>query len=148
MFLMFKVGVVSGMIMGIAAMILHKIKFTTLDLTRYFGALLTGKASGTVNFISGFIFHLIVSGILGFVYAFAMIRLQISISVVNAVLFGLVHTLISGSFLPFFDKLNPCVAQGLIRPMGYFASKYGVTAVITFVAGHVIYALCIFYIRF
>lgn len=62
----------------------------------------------------------------------------------NAVYAGLVHTLISGILMHVLDGLNPCVAQGSIRRLGYFAYNYGVTAVITFVAGHVIYAVVIF----
>lgn len=142
--IMFKVGVISGMIMGVVAMILNKIKFTSLDLIRYFGGLLTGKASGSVNFVSGFVFHLVVAGCLGLVYEFLIGRLHVSRELHIAVFFGFVHAFISGSSLPLFDKINPCVAQGLIKPMKYFASGYGITAVITFIACHVLYAICVF----
>ena len=140
-----KVGVIAGVVMGMSAMILNMIKFTTLDLTKYSGALLTGQAAGRVNFIAGFCLHIIASGFFGVVYAYLIAHFNIVIALHNAMYFGLIHALISGYILSVFDKMNPCVAQGSIKRMGYFASNYGMTAVLTFFGLHVIYAEAVFF---
>lgn len=139
-----KVGIAAGLIMGMAAMILGMIKFTNLDLTKYMGGLLTGKPSGVVNFVAGFSFHIFVSIILAFVYLFFITNLHISITLQNGIHAGLIHTLISGMLVHILDRFNPCVTQGSIKGLGYFASNYGITATITFTAGHIIYAIIVF----
>ncbi len=146
MFYLVKVGLTAGIIMGMAAMILNMVKFTTLDLTKYVGCLLTGQAAGRVNFIAGFVAHLIASVVFAILYHYIIVEYVIAVSLRNAVFFGIVHTLISGCFvLPFFDRMNPCVAQGSIKRMNYFASGYGVTAAMTYVVGHVLYAIVVFF---
>jgi hypothetical protein len=139
-----QVGVIAGMIMGAIAMVLNKLKFTTLNLTQYFGALVTGKAAGKLNFISGFLLHLLASGFFAWIYLFFIMKFHVALTMVSALLFGVIHTLCTGMSLPFFDKINLCVVQKTIKPAQCFASGYGITAVITFVAGHVIYALIVF----
>lgn len=143
---LFKIGMIAGVAMGLVAMTLNKIKFTTLNLTQYVGALLTGQISGWTNFLAGFIFHLIVSGLLANMYFFVIRMFWIQLTMRNAISFGLVHTLISGLLLPALDKINPSVAYKTIKPMKYFASGYGATAVVTFVAGHVLYAIIVFWL--
>ena len=139
-----KVGIAAGLIMGMVAMILNMIKFTTLDLTTYMGSLLTGKPSGTLNFVAGFSFHLLVSIILAFVYLFFITTLHIAITLHNSLHAGLIHTLISGVLMHVLDRINPCVSQGSVKGLGYFASNYGIPAIITFITGHLLYAVIIF----
>lgn len=141
-----KIGLIAGVIMGMAAMILQMIKFTTLDLTKYVGCLLTGHAAGRVNFVAGFVAHLCASAFFSILYAYILEHFMIAVSLRNAVHFGVLHTLISGCLvLPMFDRMNPCVAQGSIKRMNYLASGYGVSAVITYTAGHIIYAVAVFF---
>lgn len=141
-----KVGIIAGVIMGMAAMVLQMIKFTTLDLTKYVGCLLTGHSTGRVNFIAGFIAHLGASAVFAILYDYLIVHFMIAVSLHNAVHFGIVHTLISGCLvLPVMDRMNPCVAQGSIKRMNYLASGYGVSAAITYTAGHVIYAVAVFF---
>lgn len=141
-----KVGLIAGIIMGMAAMILNMIKFTTLDLTKYVGCLLTGHSAGRVNFIAGFVAHLIASAFFAVVYNYLIDHFMIPVSLHNALHFGIIHTLISGCILlPVFDRMNPCVVQGSIKRMSYLASGYGMSAVITYVAGHIMYAVAVFF---
>lgn len=141
----FKVGVVAGLVMGLVAMGLNLIKLTTLDLTKYFGALLTGQIAGRTNFIAGFLLHVLASGILANLYMIAMQIFSMSVSWQTAGIVGVVHALISGMILPVFDTLNPCVVQGIMRPMGYLASNYGITGSITFVVEHLFYTGLVFW---
>ncbi len=145
MLYLFKIGIVAGVIMGMAAMFLKIIKFTTLDLTKYVGCLLTGQSSGRVNFIAGFVAHLGAAVFFAFVYNYVIRHFKVEISGHNAVYFGIIHTLIAGALiLPLLDRMNPCVAQGSIKRMSYFASGYGIPAVITYVIGHIVYAFSVF----
>ncbi|MCX5924454.1 MAG: hypothetical protein NTZ68_03460 [Candidatus Dependentiae bacterium] len=140
-----KVGILAGIIMGMAAMILNLVKFTTLDLTAYMGCLLTKRSSGMINFIAGFSFHLFASAALALVYVFVIGMFQISLTFVNGLIAGCVHTLVSGCLLPQLDRFNACVKKGTLPKMGYFASNYGANAMITFTAGHIIYAVIVFW---
>lgn len=67
-----QIGIVAGFVMGMAAMLLNKIKFTSLDLTRYMGGLLTGQPVGKVNFIAGFSFHMLASVLLAWIYVYGI----------------------------------------------------------------------------
>ncbi|MFA5999343.1 MAG: hypothetical protein WC747_04975 [Candidatus Babeliales bacterium] len=140
-----KVGILAGIIMGMAAMILNLVKFTTLDLTSYMGCLLTKRSSGTINFIAGFSFHLFASAVLALVYVFVIGMFQISLSLHAGIVAGCIHTIISGCLLPQLDRFNACAAKGKLPRMGYFASNYGTNAIITFTAGHIIYAVVVFW---
>lgn len=137
-------GIIAGIIMGIIAMVLNKIKFTTLDLTKYFGGLLTGQATGTVNFVAGFTLHIFASALIALIYVYLINTFHLIINLRTALHFGIIHTLLSGTMLAAIDTINPCVAQGTIKRMGYFASNYKITAVITFVVGHMIFAVLVF----
>ena len=140
-----KVGVIAGVVMGVAAMILNMIKFTTLDLTKYFGCLLTGQSTGRVNFIAGFVFHLCASAFFAILYDYLIVHFMIVVSLRSAIHFGIIHTIVSGCLLPVIDQINPCVAQGSVKRMSYLASGYGSTAIVTYVAGHIIYAVTVFF---
>lgn len=144
MFYLFQVGVIAAVAVGVVAMTLKMLNFTTLDLTKYFGSLLTGQVSGRTNFIAGFVFHLLVGGILANIYLLFIDMFHVAITLKNALMFGGMHTIISGSMLPLVDRINPCVAQQTIKPMNFFASNYGITAVLTFVAGHMLFAFVVF----
>lgn len=144
MLLSFKVGLFSSLIIAIPAVILNKIRFTTLDLTTYMGGLLTGQSSGRTNFLAGFIFHIIASVCIVAVYIYFINALCLQLNFGNALHAGCIHALISGMLMHSLDHINPCVVQGTIKPLGYFGSNYGATAVVTFVFQHVCYAVIVF----
>lgn len=140
----FAAGVMAGLVMGLVAMVLNKIKFTTLDLTKYFGALLTGYIAGYTNFIAGFVLHIVASGIFANLYVFILQLFVLPFGMQTACIIGIAHTIFSGMMLPVFDRLNPAVAYNTMRPMGCFASNYGTTATITFIVGHMLYAILVY----
>jgi hypothetical protein len=141
---MFKIGVIAGFVMVFVAATLHQIKFTTLDLIKYFGGLLTGKIAGSANFISGLLLHLCASGVWANLYYSIIIYKKVAICTRHALYFGLAHALIAGMLLPLFDHLNPCVAHKTLKPLGFYTINYGMSSVVTYVLGHVMYAMLVF----
>ena len=140
-----KIGIIAGLLIAMVGMFLGMIKFTTLDLTKYFGCLLTGHAAGRINFIAGFVFHMIASVALAILYNFVIVHFNVAVSLKNALHFGIIHILISGCMLPVFDKIKPCVVQGSIKRMSYFGSNYGISAVVAYVLTHMTYAIAVFF---
>ncbi len=143
---LFQTGVISGLLVSVLAIFLGMTKFTTLNLTQYFGALLTGQSSGKVNFIAGFVFHILVSGCLANIYGLILDHFALAVTLRHAMYFGIVHTLISGIALHLTDKINLCVVQQTLPAMGVFAYKQGVTAFISFVLVHMLFAFFVFFI--
>ncbi len=138
-----KIGIVAGIVMGMAAMILNLLKFTKLDLTTYMGSLITGKPSGPINFIAGFTAHIFASAALAIVYDFFIVIFQIPLTLYVGLIAGILHTFISGTCMIVFDNFNRCVQQGTVAPLGFLASNYGLHAVLTFFATHIIYAIIV-----
>lgn len=138
-----RIGIVAGIIMGMTAMILNLVKFTTLDLTMTMGCLLTRQSKGIIPFVAGFSFHIFASAAIAIIYMFIMTTFGFSLTFHNSLHIGAIHTLVSGILMHILDQLSVCAKEGSIKAVGYFASNYGTPGIVTFVAGHFIYAIIV-----
>lgn len=144
-----KIGIFAGIIMSLVGMILGKLKFTNLDLTTYLGCFLTGQSKGKAPMIAGTLVHIFMSGFFAVLYVriiahlAEMYNILVEPTLYYGIIFGLVHSVISGAFLVVFDKINPCVANKKVACMGFATSAHGKHAVITYVLIHIVYATII-----
>lgn len=138
-----KVGVIAGLIVAALGMLMGMLRLSALDLTTYTGCMITSKSKGFAPFIAGFIFHIIVSALLGVTYLYVIHTFHIPTTMAYAVALGVAHTIISGSIMLVFDAINPCVADKAVPRVGFVASAQGINATITYVIIHVSFAIIV-----
>ena len=144
MIIIIKAAIIAGIVMSFAAELLHKIKFTTLDLHNYLGCLFTKQGKGFLNKFVGLIFHLFLSIVVTYAYVQIMNYLNQPFSIMNGIYVGTIHTFVTGALLPIIDQLNFCVQQKSLPPMGICAINYGISGFLVWFAGHIIFAVTAF----
>src|SRR3990167_996592 len=95
-----RVGIIAGVVMGMAAMILNLIKFTTLDLTMTMGCLLTRQSKGIIPFVAGFSFHICASAVIAIIYMLIITTFGFNLTFHNSLHIGAIHTIVSGMLIP------------------------------------------------
>ncbi len=132
-------AVIAGLAMGMWAMMMHMVGVSRMSMTSYEGAMVTGETSGTSTFMAGMGMHLLLSILIGLVYAWAFAAIWGSASWLNGLLLGIVHWLVASMMLPVMDKMNSSVQRDAMHPLSWFANGYGGGAVGTFLVGHLIF---------
>jgi len=142
-YFIFKVGFMSGALMSMFAMVMHKIGFSRMNMVAYLGGLLTKKSSGIISFMMGMFTHFMLSVLVAYMYFFALTYFWSAITWQHGMTLALGHWVASGALLPCVDAVNSAVKTQQVSALGYFAQDYGMGAVITFFIGHVIYGTSI-----
>lgn len=145
-----EVGLLAGIVMSLAGILLGKIHKTKVDLTSYVGCLLMGSsAKPKTIMIAGLLFHLFMSAFFAVVYAMVITHLAFNHLIIvepnlfDGVVFGVVHTLFSGTMMLLLDRLNPCVRSKKIAAMGFATIKHGYYAALCYLITHVVYAVIV-----
>lgn len=133
-------GTYGGIAMAIWAMSMRMMGFTSMNMVAYEGCLITKKSSGSETFIAGILMHFILSIIIAFAY-FYILKIFMVSGWMYGLLLGFVHWFIAGMMLPLMDKMNHCVQAGIIAPMKLYVSGYGISGILTFLVGHLIYGI-------
>jgi hypothetical protein len=132
-------GIIGGTVMQLWVLLLYRIGFTSLNLIRYLGCIVTGTTDGTLNFIAGTAIHFAISLFDAFVYTFVLNFVWGHTGIIEGLIFSIVHANGSGLAIPLADYINPCVRSGAIPPIKLYARGYGAAATITFMSSIVLY---------
>jgi hypothetical protein len=135
----------AGIVAGIA-MILVRLGLRAagirlrMDVLLMWGTMLGQR--GTSGRLVGWAMHLLVSIVIGVVYAagFQILGVAEESAWVWGVLGGVVHWLFGGLFLAIVPQLHPEIPEGRGAP-GPFARSYGALEVAAFIAGHLAYGV-------
>lgn len=136
-------GLLGGIAMTLWFMFMNVIGFTTLDFDAYNGCLLTGEKDSDKSFIVSLMMHAVCSVAIAFIYAWFMQTLWGYTSPYIGLVLALPHWAISGLSITIFDSIDSCVSNKKLIPMGIFASGYGISGMITFLIGHLIYGFVV-----
>jgi len=139
----FKIGMVVGLLVDIAIILASKINRKLFNLVSYIGCTFTGTPSGPAVYIVTFLHSIFGSGMLALFYACVIQLFDLELNVQTALMLGIAKTIISGCLIPLLDRMNPCVKNGSIAPMGLFASNYGTLTVAVLIVGNIVYAVII-----
>ncbi|MBP9764783.1 hypothetical protein KBD08_00420 [Candidatus Babeliales bacterium] len=138
-----KAGLIAGLIMAVVGTIIGMLKITKLDLTTYTGCMLSGQSKGSAPFVAGFIFHMIVSAVLGVVYLYLIHTFKLPATLQTGIILGVLNTLFSGTLMLVMDVINPCVRSGKVERMGFMVTAQGLPATLVYFFLHIVYAVCV-----
>ncbi|MBD3238993.1 MAG: hypothetical protein GF331_00300 [Chitinivibrionales bacterium] len=136
----FWAGVLGGAIMTILVAIARTMGMP-VNLSMMLGTLI-GVTPSVGAWVLGFIIHLVISGLIAWLYAagfeYATHRANAGIGAA----FAIVHTILGGLFLGILPAIHPLMPDVIPAP-GIFLSNLGVAGVVTFILLHLIYGVIV-----
>lgn len=134
----FIAGVIGGLVMGIIMMIAHSTEMTPMNMPMYQGSMMTGEVSSMAWWL-GMFSHLIISGLIGLIYAAGFEYVTHASSWLIGTGFGVIHWLIAGVFLGMMGMMHPLMQSGKLDAPGFFAANFGMMSIIAVLVLHIIY---------
>lgn len=133
-------GLAGGVVMVLIRMLLRALGYDLrMDVARMWGTMF--KQHGTSGQLVGWAMHLMMSLIIGLIYAYAFQLLGLRD---NLWLWGLVggaiHWMMGGLFLAMVPAMHPEIPERRPAP-GAFAKDFGTHDVLAFLLGHLAYGL-------
>ena len=116
----FGAGVVGGIVMVILMWLARTFLGMPMDLSMMEGTLLV-RPPGPVAWVVGFLMHLILSGLIALLYAWAFEHVTHRAGAGVGALFGLVHAVLAGLFMGMVPAIHPLIPQVMPAP-GAFLS--------------------------
>ena len=138
-----KVGIFAGLVITVVGMIVGKLRLSSLDLTTYTGCMLTGRNKGTAPFVAGFLFHIIMSAVLGVVYLYLIYTFKIPGTLLYGLSLGVLHTFFSGSCMLVLDVINPCTRNKMVPYVGFMGTAQGMSSVLAYASVHILFAMIV-----
>jgi hypothetical protein len=137
------VGILGGVAMSLMMVIARAMGLIDASIERYEGCMVTGKDEGGGTIAAGTMMHLVLSALIGILYAWGFAQFWGDATWALGLLLGLVHWFIGGILLPMMDGMNRCVQDGRLRKFGAFGSGRGAMMVVGFLMGHLLYGLVV-----
>lgn len=132
----FTAGVTGGIVMSILQWMARTFMGMPVNISMIWGTMFLPKGPGA--WVLGFIIHLIVSGLIALVYAWAFENITHHAGVWTGVLFSLVHAVIAGLFMGMLPAMHPRIPEAMPAP-GWFMSNSGMMGVIGMFVLHMVY---------
>lgn len=136
----FAAGVVGGVVMT-TMLLMVKVANVGLqmDMHRTWGAML--RMYGTSGWLVGLMMHLVLSGIVGILYALGFAILGVSDNLwLWGLVGGFIHWAIAGMFMGMLNAMHPEIPEREPDP-GAFAMKFGMPDVPAFLIDHLAYGV-------
>lgn len=133
----FLAGVIGGVVMSLVMAMARNFMGMEVHLEMMEGTML-GLQPGTTTWVIGFVMHLIISGIIGIIYAFGFEYITHRAGWLMGAAFSIVHGLIAGVLFTMIPAIHPLVPEKMPAP-GAFMSNQGAMGVIAFFILHLIY---------
>lgn len=133
----FVAGVVGGTIMSVGMAIARDVFAIPIQLEMMLGTA-TGLGTGRGTFAIGLVMHLIASGLIAELYAFAFERIAHRSGALPGVVLAIPHMVIGGLVVGAMPAIHPSLPDTLVAP-GPFLSFLGDGAVLFFVLTHAVY---------
>ncbi|MFW6154194.1 MAG: hypothetical protein ACOC95_03160 [Planctomycetota bacterium] len=134
--LAFGAGVFGGLTLTVLLTLARLVGMTGMNLSMMMGAMFTQQFS-VATWLLGFLVHLVVSGLIGIVYAW-IFKLWGPANWWHGLVIAIPHTLIAGLFLLAVPAINPAVPELLPAP-GFMGAAYGAPSVVGFIILHLVY---------
>jgi hypothetical protein len=135
------IGILGGIAMSLMMLMARAMGLIDAHMERYEGCMVTGNEEGGGTVATGLAMHLMLSALIGIVYAWAFAQFWGQATWALGLLGGLIHWAVAGMVLPMMDGMNRCVRDGRIRAFGAFGSGRGAMMVVGFLMGHLLYGL-------
>lgn len=132
----FGAGVVGGIAMVILMWMARTFMGMQMNLSMMEGTLFL--PAGSAAWIMGFIMHLIMSGLIGLVYAWGFENLTHKSGAAVGAGFAIIHAIIAGFFFGIIPAIHPRIPEMMPAP-GIFLSNMGAVAVVAFFILHLVY---------
>ncbi|HWG85801.1 MAG TPA: hypothetical protein VNT60_09995 [Deinococcales bacterium] len=131
-------GLLGGTAMEAWGFLTYQAGLTPLSMSRYEGGMVTGRLDDPGSRAAGIGAHMLLSAAIALPYAAIMDRTRRSGPAVGLQL-GVLHWAVASLVLPGLDSLSPAVREGRAPALRSFASGYGSSTAIMFLAGHLLY---------
>lgn len=139
-------GIIAGLIMGVFAMAMNMMKYTTLNLTEYMGCMLTGKKTGNSSVAAGFGAHLLASAMFAVIYINIIVSFNLPMNLQTTMFIAASHTMFAGIMLNVMDKFNQCVAAKKVKAMGMFGINHGNAGIMVYILAHILYTVIVMHL--
>lgn len=134
----FIAGVIGGLVMGVIMMIAHSTGMTPMNMPIYQGSMITGETTPT-SWMLGMFMHLMISGLIGIVYAAGFVYLAKRADWVVGAGFGVIHWLVAGVFFGMMGMMHSLMQTGELAKPGMFAVNFGLISIVAVLVLHVLY---------
>lgn len=131
----FLAGVLGGVVMS-ALMWMGRLMGMSANLEMMLGTMLLEP--GTTAWLFGFVVHLMVSGLIALIYAWAFEHVTHRAGWLVGAGFGIVHAIIGGMVMGMMPAMHPRMPEPM-QPPGAFLSNLGAVAVMMEFVLHMIY---------
>lgn len=131
----FWAGVIGGIVMVILMWMARTFMGMQIDLPMMLGTMFLPMGMGA--WIMGFIMHLIISGIIGLIYAWGFEHLTHKAGWAVGVGFGFIHSIVAGIFMGMVPAIHPRIPP--MSAPGYFLLNMGMMGLIGLFVMHLIY---------
>lgn len=120
----FGAGVAGGVVFTILLWLARTILGMPMNLSMLEGTLLV-RPPGPVAWVVGFVMHLIISGLIALVYAWAFEHITRRAGAGVGALFGLVHAVIAGLVMGMVPAMHPLIPEVLPAPGAFLSNIPG-----------------------
>lgn len=132
----FVAGLVGGAVMSVLMWMARTMMGMPANLEMMLGTMVTDP--GTTAWLVGFVMHLMISGAIALIYAWAFEHVTHRAGWVVGVGFGVVHAIIAGVVMGMMPMMHPRMPNPVMPP-GAFMSQLGAMGVLAEFMLHMIY---------
>jgi hypothetical protein len=136
----FLIGMLAGAVM-VLLLAIGRLFGIQANLSMMVGTMF-GFAPGIGTWILGFIVHVVLSGLIAFLYAAGFEYITHSASASIGATFSIIHILIGGFMMGLIPLLHPMIPEMMPAP-GAFLAGLGVAGVIEFIVLHLVYGILV-----
>jgi hypothetical protein len=133
----FLAGVVGGLVMTIIMAFVRATMMPEANPEMMWGTM-TGSEPSTTTWMIGLIIHLVVSGVIGLIYAIGFEYVTHRSGVLIGLGFAIIHLIIGGIFMGMMPMMHPMIPEQM-PPPGAFMSGMGAMGSALFVLEHFIF---------
>lgn len=133
-------GVIGGAVMTVL-LALARAMGMPANISMLLGTMV-GLMPGPGAWVVGFIIHLVLSGVVAFLYGWGFEQLTHRAGSWVGAGFSVIHFILAGLFLGLIPALHPAIPTQMSAP-GIFMSNLGAAGVVAFIVLHVIYGLIV-----
>lgn len=132
---------VAGVIGGIAMVVLMwmgRMMGMDVNLSMMLGTMIVPRP-GAAAWITGFIMHLIISGLIALIYAWGFEHVTHRAGWLVGLLFSLIHSIGTGLFMGMVPMMHPMIRAGMMPAPGLFMANKGAMYVLALFVLHAVY---------
>lgn len=132
----FVAGVVGGVTMTVLQWLVRTFMGMTVNIEMIWGTMFLPNSGGA--WLLGFVIHLLVSGVIGLIYALAFELVTHRAGAGLGAGFSLVHSVFAGLFMGVLPAMHPRIPEAVPAP-GFFMSAMGVVGIVVLLLIHAAY---------